>query len=540
MKTSITFPRAQEGNTLLVTIFVTGLLSFTLASYLTLVQSQGQANARSQSWNSAIPILEAGLEEALAHLNVSGKDGGTLAVDGWGQSGNDFVISRTLGGSVYTVTIKDYVVGNQINSPVIESVGYVEMPLVLVSANNILLASAGGDPSANYLGRGVRVQALQDRIFTKGMVARDSIDMNGNNIRTDSFDSSNPLYSSNGLYHPSMARDNGDVAVNSSLTNSLSVGNADIYGHVSVGPGGTIAVGNNGAVGSTSWHASGSGGIEPGWSANDMNVSFPDVEAPFTGGAFVPSGGWVTNTTSTVSTSTNSSTTYGYPVGCLGSISSNVISSSTYPVGHPGPITTNWNGTGSKITGYVYSTFTCSVATESTNTTTTSTYYDYILDDGNYQAANLNGTVYVRGDAVLYVTDALDVTSLVIHPGESLQLYSAAASSSIAGNNTINSDGLAQNFSYWGLPSNTSVTFSGNSAFTGTIYAPNADFTLNAGGNNIIDFIGASITKTVTLNGHFNFHYDEALRGTGPFRGWIVSSWNEMSPSDIPPLTYNP
>ena len=104
----------------------------------------------------------------------------------------------------------------------------------------------------------------------------------------------------------------------------------------------------------------------------------------------------------------------------------------------------------------------------------------------------------------------------------------------------MNSDGLAQNFGYWGLPSNTSLTFSGNAKFTGTIYAPNADFTLNGSGDNIIDFIGASISKTVTLNGHFNFHYDEALKAIGPFRGYIVSSWNEMSPDEVGPLASTP
>jgi len=54
------------------------------------------------------------------------------------------------------------------------------------------------------------------------------------------------------------------------------------------------------------------------------------------------------------------------------------------------------------------------------------------------------------------------------------------------------------------------------------------------GGNNTIDFIGASITKTARMNGHFNFHYDEALRVIGPFRGFIVSSWLEVPPTSIP------
>ena len=60
------------------------------------------------------------------------------------------------------------------------------------------------------------------------------------------------------------------------------------------------------------------------------------------------------------------------------------------------------------------------------------------------------------------------------------------------------------------------------------IYAPNAAFTLNGGGNNAIDFVGASVSSTVTMNGHFNFHYDEALGRIGARRGYIITGWGEL------------
>jgi len=525
----------QQGNTLLLTIVVTGLIGFLLAAYLTLVSSQNGANVRSQSWNSAMPVVEAGIEEALQHLNKNGATNGTLSTDGWSGGGSTFSITRSLGDAFYSVRITGYYPGTLTNTPIIESKGYVVMPLVLASAQGALLASAGGNGTINFLGRGVRVRTRQDFIFAKGMVAKESIDLNGNNIHTDSFDSMDPAYSTNGTYNPAWFKDNGDVAVNSSLTNSLIVGNADIYGHVSVGPDGTIAVGTQGSIGSLSWHNSGGSGVEGGWSANDMNVSFPDVEAPFNGGAFIPTGGWITNSTTTVSTSTNSSTSYGYPLTCGGSVSSNLMTSVAYPVGHPGPVTTNRNGGGS-ITGYTYIRYTCSAAVSSTNVTYTATYYDYIIDTGNYQLADLNGSVYVKGIATLFVTDSLNMTALVIKSGSSLQLYSSAPSVSLSGNTTANSDGTADSFGFWGMPSVKTVTFSGNASFTGTIYAPDAEFILNGGGNNVIDFIGASITKTARMNGHFNFHYDEALRRIGPFRGYIVSAWNEMTPNEVPTL----
>jgi hypothetical protein len=292
------------------------------------------------------------------------------------------------------------------------------------------------------------------------MVAKDSINLNGNNITTDSFDSTNPLSSTNGLYIFDKRKDHGDIAVNNSLFNSLNMGNANIFGAVSTGPNGTVAIGPNGVVGDFTW-AQNHNGIQDGHLRNDMNVSFPDVQAPWTGGAFTPSGGWITNADFTA------------------------------------------------------------------------THYDYILDDGNWEKASISGTVYVRGNAKLYVTTSLDLSDVTIASGKRLDLYCAAPDAALSGNNTANSSGLASSFHFWGLPSCTSITFSGNSEFTGAIYAPNAAFQLNGSGNDPIDFIGAGIAKSVTLNGHFAFHYDEALAKEGG-GGYVVGSWNEMNPTEVP------
>ena len=42
------------------------------------------------------------------------------------------------------------------------------------------------------------------------------------------------------------------------------------------------------------------------------------------------------------------------------------------------------------------------------------------------------------------------------------------------------------------------------------------------------------MTKTVTMNGHFNFHYDEILGRTGPSRGYYITSWVELDPHEVP------
>jgi hypothetical protein len=148
--------------------------------------------------------------------------------------------------------------------------------------------------------------------------------------------------------------------------------------------------------------------------------------------------------------------------------------------------------------------------------------------------STLNGSVYVQGNAVLLVTSSATPTSLTIADGKSLQLYNQAPSFSLSGNLVLNGNGTASQFAYYGLPANTSVTISGNGAFVGTIYAPEAALTLGGGGNNTYDLIGSAIANSITMNGHFNFHYDEALEQTGPYRSYVVTTWKEMSPIDVP------
>jgi hypothetical protein len=306
------------------------------------------------------------------------------------------------------------------------------------------------------------VTTVADAMFARGMLAKGQIDLNGNNIATDSFDSTDPAYSTGGQYDPAKIKDSGDVATNSGLVNSLNAGNADIHGHVATGPGGSISVGANGSVGSTAWINAGNTGIQPGWSRNDMNVSFPEVQAPFAGGSFTPAGG-------------------------------------------------NQGGTN----------------------------YTYLLTGGNYLTSSLSmsgqNKMLVTVSSVLWVTSSFSMagqSQITLAPGVTLKLYvgdttGSGASASLAGNGIVN-PGNAMNFQYYGMPSNTSLSYSGNGAFTGAIYAPDANFSLGGGGNNTYDFVGASVTSTVTMNGHFHFHYDENLARIGPSRGYIITSWNEI------------
>jgi hypothetical protein len=432
--TGFTHSAGERGSVLLVILVTVTIIGVALTSYLDMVSNQNLATMRSQQWNSAIPIAEAGVEEALTHLYHNPVN---RSNNGWTEEAGGFVKERTLGQSKFVVTISTN------SSPTITCKAYVLAPF-----------------RTDYIEppRTIQVTTTNDALFAKGMVAKGQIDLSGNNIKTDSFDSSDSDYSTDGRYDAAKAKDNGDIATNSSLIDSLDVWNAEIHGKASTGPGGNVTVGPNGSVGSQAWHDAGKKGIEPGWSDDDMNVNFPDVQPPFSGGAFTPLSG-------------------------------------------------SFGGTN----------------------------YTYLITTGNWTVSTLNLTgqdkVLVVGDAVLYVTGNVMVGGqayIGIATNSSLKMYVGGSSASIGGGGVLNPYGNATNFYYFGLPNNTSLSFSGNASFTGAIYAPQAAFSLGGGGNSDYDFVGSSVSASVQMNGHFKFHYDENLGKNGPRRGFVVTSWNEI------------
>ena len=58
--------------------------------------------------------------------------------------------------------------------------------------------------------------------------------------------------------------------------------------------------------------------------------------------------------------------------------------------------------------------------------------------------------------------------------------------------------------------------------------APRASFVASGpGGGNGFNLSGSSLTKTVKMNGAFNFHFDEALLKEGQ-PGYVISRWDEI------------
>jgi len=415
----------QTGSVLMVTLFMVSLIGFFLFSYLYLVRTERVQVARSQGWNAALAMAEAGLEEALAQINPGAPAPGGVdrTANGWGAASGGFYgpMSRTLaGGGSYSVVVSTDA------SPIIYATGYVAIPYLPAS-----------------LSRVVRLTTADPGLFSVAMAVKKNIDLSGNNVNSDSFNSANSSLSTNGQYDPSKTSTNGNLA---SIQGLVNVGNANINGEVLLGPTASETQLKNGYV---------SGGI-----TNDFNVAFPDVILPS-----------------------------GTPIPATPLVL---------------PLVTN------------------------------GVSYDYAFFVGGYYSIdNLSGNIYVAPGVNVTLLLTGNATSQYIRVASangvsgSLAIYMDGPTFTLSGNDIVDS-GNAMNFAYYGTPNNTTVKFTGNSALTGTIYAPEASFTLGGGGNNTYDFVGSSYTMSAKLNGHFNFHYDENLAAAGPRRGFVANSWHEL------------
>jgi hypothetical protein len=409
--------RGRDGAAIVFTVTVMGVLGIAIAAYLSLVTARNNSTMRSQAWNACIAVAEAGVEEALAHARQNYIT--NMLDNSWTISGTNYFKTRDLDSNYFRVYIST-------NLPyVIRSEGYVFMPW-----------------AKKYVQRTIQISTISQGMYSKALVVKNSVQMNGNNVRVDSYDSRTSLKSTLGQYDVLKAQANGDVACTEGLINSVAVGNANIWGRVITGPQGSVAVGPNGAVGSVLWQINNNSGIEPNYWLTDMNMNFPAVKVPYTSGTAPSAGG-------------------------------------------------SW---------------------------------DYVMGDGTYMIGDVNGKVFVKGNATLYVPGNVDITTLKIQNKANLNLYvggNRLSFSTIQNENTVKN---ATNLCLYGLPTCKQLDISQNTDLTALIYMPSAKFKFNGG----IEVSGCLVAAGGELTGHSQFHYDEALGPQGQPRAFIVSAWNEL------------
>jgi hypothetical protein len=451
MKIQVQKSRRQQGTVLFVSLAICAILGILIGSYLYLIQNQRLSVSRGQSWENALTVAEAGVEEAMAHLN-SGIGTNSFGTNSWTDlGGGNYAKTNYLGSNYWAVTISTSPAVTNVY-PVILSTGYVPGPI-----------------SGPMLSRSIQVMTKAKTAggFGGGAItAKGTITLAGSGVTVDSFNSSDPNYSTGGLYDPAKAEAHGDVTSISTSTNAMSIAESKVYGSTHTAPGVQTYVDTSkngtGSVGDLAWVSGGNVGIETGHSAQDASYTFTDVT--------LPSLPWLV------------------PVAAKGGnqLKTNGISF-PYVLGNISP----WE-----------------------------------IDD-------LSSSLYITDpNVVIYVPNSLSLgsgTEIYIAPGASLTMYVGAASASIGGQGIVNANGVAKDFVYEGLPSNTSLGLQGNASFTGQFYAPEADITLGGGGTTPEDFAGQIVGNTFKMNGHFNVHYDEALTASATvFAGYVATLWNEL------------
>ena len=277
--------RSARGSLLIVAMLLTAAIAISLGTYLSLGLNSLKLANRTFYNNAAMNLAETGVEEALWSFNQV--TNGVAVATAWTDwtitpSGSDGTAARTFTDFTFssgtTGTVKVYVDHyNPTGSfePVVVALATVTIP-------------NGGTPLTKEIAITLRRRSL----FATGLVAKNSINFNGNNASVDSW---NSLYNDDGTlrgsavdYSSAVAHDNGSVGT-VSVTSAVGVSNADIWGTAAVGGSSTtaISVGPNGRVGP---YGTGAGVKDPNNVATDFQANMDPVTMP-TGGTVVASFG---------------------------------------------------------------------------------------------------------------------------------------------------------------------------------------------------------------------------------------------------------
>ncbi len=116
------------------------------------------------------------------------------------------------------------------------------------------------------------------------LAAKQTIDLRGNGILTDSFDSRSLWMSNFGQYDATVyAGDNGDVVSNDGIS---TIAETPISTAVSTSARArTVIFGTHGAVGTHAWQGAGNKGFQAGHVLQDAtNFTFPAISLPYSSG----------------------------------------------------------------------------------------------------------------------------------------------------------------------------------------------------------------------------------------------------------------
>lgn len=316
--------------------------------------------------------------------------------------------------------------------------------------------------------RQIKVDLSSSSLYANGLLARRNIIMNGNNVTIDSYDSRLGPYTPISYVN---RFSNGNVASLALTNTDVLINNADIFGYLSVGGSFNVNAsfhpnGTLGALGASS------GSKDLTRVTEDFYADLPPVEVP-------TFGGWTDVST--------------------------------------------FNSGASDITGPL-------TLGNPTDLSPAEYQAERIALSGNGDDLVIDGPVrlYVRRNVSISGKGSIRITS-----NGSLELYSAE-SLSISGNGSAygmqNETKKPEKFIIYNTTpteGGTSVDVAGNGLVYAIVYAPNSNVHLQGGGSSGAVF-GAIVGYEITLNGGYEFHYDEALADLAGGSGLSIDFWREL------------
>ena len=456
--------KTKRGSVLIVTLLLSAMIAIFITSYLQLSINALKFSNRSFYSNSAMNLVDTGLEQALWSINNNNWTGAGFAA----RSGHPGQYQGTFPSATTYYDLSRGVEGQ------IKVWADTSGSIPEVVAEAIVTLPGGGQiikESEMY---------LQHRsYFDNGMVAKNSITFKGNNAMVDSWNSD-----PNGTvvpYSSSVAHDLGQVGSLDVQVNSIDVSNANIYGYAAVGGSSSsdISVGPQGMVGP---YGTPNGTIDPSRVTYDFTTNFPDVSAP-----------------------TYSSLSQSYTISAI-------TGSTTLPRAGDNPSSDGKYYYFTPSISLSGNTDTLSIAANSkvvvvtTNTTGTT-----VSATGNQSGITIDTTsaltIYTAGNVNVSGNGILNGGASTANQPADFQLYGTRSASTAQGGSNEQS-----------------VSITGNGYLSGVVYVPNGNVTITGNG----DVLGSVVGNSISLTGNANFHYDESLKNNNSSNLWSLSKWHEL------------
>jgi hypothetical protein len=288
------------GSVLVWTVLVIGVLSMIAVETLRLVTIKYQNALQTSTWQEALLAAESGIDLAIIELRKSLYPAPNYAWQSWTNSPGDGVTGYALttvpnaGLDGVPMTIEANVdAPAQLIDPTnswqyyrIRTVGTIPIPGPARASDNpqdtklrrlslrwerftngILSAHALTAPQVSR-----RIEAIVRPVsaFDQAIMSVGVVDLTNQNIVVDSYDSSDPTKSTNGLYDATKRQENGDIATDGQL---IDAGNAQIYGDVATNAGTVSGVANITGVERTDFYQEPIPVGAPSWNAINSSIT---------------------------------------------------------------------------------------------------------------------------------------------------------------------------------------------------------------------------------------------------------------------------